>query len=113
MGVVVLCTLYYPSRPVLIWFILPAPLWAMTLLYVLVDVSGTLQFQSTGVAHLAHLGGAATGLLYRWVDLRITRLLPGSFRTRAAAPRIRIVASRRPPSERVPAGATIERVVAR
>ncbi len=87
MGVVVLCALYYPTRPMLLWFLVPVPLWLMVVLYIGMDVSGLVRAQggqASGIAHAAHLGGAGTGLLFRVLDLRLTRLIPGG-RARAAA----------------------------
>ena len=38
-----------------------------------------MQHQSTGVAHAAHLGGAAYGIVYKLYDLRFSRLFAGRF----------------------------------
>ncbi|MFM9057673.1 MAG: rhomboid family intramembrane serine protease [Planctomycetaceae bacterium] len=55
----------FPHVTVLIWGVLPLPAWALGILYVFWDVQGTTNAQSN-VAHIAHLGGAAFGLLYAW-----------------------------------------------
>lgn len=63
-GVLVAFGMLFPDRPVYIYFLLPIParyfvigLIALDLLY---GVAGT----SDGIAHFAHLGGAAVGLVY-------------------------------------------------
>jgi membrane associated rhomboid family serine protease len=55
----------FPHVTVLLWGILPVPAWALGVLYVVFDVRGTADAQSN-VAHVAHLAGAAFGLLYAW-----------------------------------------------
>jgi membrane associated rhomboid family serine protease len=69
MGVVVLFTLLYPRRVVLLFGIVPTPIWLLCLIYVLSDVSGMLN-PSSNVAHFAHLVGGGAGVLFRFVDLR-------------------------------------------
>ncbi|WP_435361088.1 rhomboid family intramembrane serine protease [Haloarchaeobius sp. DFWS5] len=58
-------TIIRPNLTVLIWFILPAPIWLITGLYALLSVTGILGagFQPN-VAHQAHLVGLILGLLY-------------------------------------------------
>lgn len=52
-----------PTLTVLVFFVIPAPLWALAILYVLLDVAGVLS-GGTGVANVAHLAGLAVGLAY-------------------------------------------------
>ena len=56
---------HYPHQTVLLWGLLPVPAWALGVLYLVFDVQGTAHGQSN-VAHVAHLAGAACGLLYAW-----------------------------------------------
>jgi membrane associated rhomboid family serine protease len=77
MAVTVLFALKYPHRQLLLFFAIPVPVWLLTVFYVLGDISGAIG-PGDGVAHLAHLGGAAWGLLWwkagdvlsRWVRQR-------------------------------------------
>ena len=55
----------FPHQTVLLWGLLPVPAWALGVLYVVWDVQGTADTH-TNVAHVAHLGGAAFGVLYAW-----------------------------------------------
>jgi membrane associated rhomboid family serine protease len=64
---------YYPRETVLIYGILPVPAWALGILYLFSDLRG-----ATGgggnVAHVAHLAGAAFGVLYAWRRLDLSSL---------------------------------------
>ncbi|HEX2022566.1 MAG TPA: rhomboid family intramembrane serine protease, partial [Candidatus Thermoplasmatota archaeon] len=52
-----------PTLTVLLFFVVPAPFWAVIALYVVVDVAGAFS-PGSRVAHFAHLAGLAVGLLY-------------------------------------------------
>jgi membrane associated rhomboid family serine protease len=55
---------YYPRQTVLIYGIIPVPAWALGILYFLSDLQGA--GTQSNVAHVAHLAGAAFGILYAW-----------------------------------------------
>ena len=79
MAVVVLYTLYYPRREVLLFYVLPVPMWLLLVVYLGRDAFSLIQqFQgiSSGgaTALAAHLGGAAYGYAYKRYDLRWSRL---------------------------------------
>jgi membrane associated rhomboid family serine protease len=71
MGVMVLCALHFPNRPVLLMWLFPIPLWLLACLYVGADLFYFLRGANLGVAVAAHLGGAAFGLLYNKMQWRI------------------------------------------
>ncbi|MHB8604873.1 MAG: rhomboid family intramembrane serine protease [Thermoplasmatota archaeon] len=52
-----------PRLTVLVFFIIPAPLWLITVFYALFDIVGLTDL-SSNIAHIAHLAGLALGLLY-------------------------------------------------
>lgn len=52
-----------PRLTVLVLFVIPAPLWALTIFFVLFDSMGALD-PGSGVGNIAHLAGLATGLLF-------------------------------------------------
>jgi hypothetical protein len=56
---------YYPRQTVLLYGVLPVPAWALGILYLFLDVQGAGD-RSSNVAHVAHLAGAAFGILYAW-----------------------------------------------
>jgi membrane associated rhomboid family serine protease len=66
-GVVLLFSLTYPRARLLLLGLIPLPALAGALLFVSIDIVGLIaQFEGGGlpIGHGAHLGGAATGLLY-------------------------------------------------
>jgi membrane associated rhomboid family serine protease len=91
MALMIIFVLHFPRRIFYIWGILPMPAWALGGLYVLFDLLGVAD--NTGnVAHVAHLGGAAFGLIYQRSRMNLGRLIPrrlsaASFRWR---PRLKI-----------------------
>jgi membrane associated rhomboid family serine protease len=66
MAVMGVLTVLNPNLKVYLWFILPMPLWLLTIGFALVSVFlvGTGGLGAGGVAHLAHLSGLGIGLLY-------------------------------------------------
>jgi membrane associated rhomboid family serine protease len=55
----------YPHQTINLMGVLPVPAWALGLLYLVVDLQGTLEAGSS-VAHSAHVAGAVFGLCYAW-----------------------------------------------
>jgi membrane associated rhomboid family serine protease len=82
MAVTMLCALYYPSMKIMVMFVLPVELRWLVVMYVIYDLYpllmelGGAKFLDN-VAHAAHLGGLAYGILYKRFDLRYSRLLAG------------------------------------
>lgn len=58
-------TVLGPRLKVLIFFIVPAPLWLLTIGYAVLDTLGFLS-QTGNIAHLAHLTGLVLGLAAGW-----------------------------------------------
>jgi membrane associated rhomboid family serine protease len=56
---------YYPRETIYFWGVLPVPAWVLGVLYLLSDIQGAGNGQSN-VAHVAHLAGAAFGILFAW-----------------------------------------------
>lgn len=71
--------LYYPRREILLFFVLPVPMWLFAIIFLgrdLIGMMSSMQGNETEpVAFAAHLSGAAYGFLYKRFDLRWTRLL--------------------------------------
>ena len=62
-AIVVLVAFWQPRMTVLVFFILPMPLWVVAAAWVLLDL--VQAFEATGdIANMAHLGGALYGFLY-------------------------------------------------
>ncbi|MCW8138654.1 MAG: rhomboid family intramembrane serine protease [Planctomycetota bacterium] len=68
MAIVVAATLMFPTRRLMIWGVIPTPMWVLAAIYLLVDVFG-LAREIAGafsrVGHAGHLGGAVAGALFR------------------------------------------------
>lgn len=60
MGLMGTLTILAPELTVLVFFVIPAPLWAVTAGFAVVDFAQS--FSETGIASLAHLAGLAVGL---------------------------------------------------
>ncbi|HEX9704741.1 MAG TPA: rhomboid family intramembrane serine protease [Gemmatimonadales bacterium] len=61
--------LFWPRTRVLVYGLFPVEAWFLILVMILLTLFGTAGFGSPGVAHFAHLGGAAGGFAYlRIVD---------------------------------------------
>jgi membrane associated rhomboid family serine protease len=56
-------TVYKPEMKVYLYFMIPVPLWLITVVYAIFSVFGVLAMAS-GVAHIAHLSGLLIGLIY-------------------------------------------------
>jgi membrane associated rhomboid family serine protease len=56
---------HYPRETIYFWGVLPVPAWVLGILYLLSDIQGAGDGRSN-VAHVAHLAGAAFGILYAW-----------------------------------------------
>lgn len=63
-GVVILYAWLYPRKTLLLWGILPMPMWAIGLLIVGMDALGATGRMPAGIAYSVHLVGAACGTLY-------------------------------------------------
>ncbi len=87
MAVVVLFATFYPHRTVLLFFVIPMPMWLLCTIVIVMDFLGVLGSGDNTVgaqtAHWAHLAGVAFAFLYRLWDLRwenVRRRLPGGRR---------------------------------
>lgn len=64
MGVMVLAAIFWPNRIILAFFFFPMKLRTFVLLAIAIDLHNEIFATRTGVAGMAHLGGAAYGFLY-------------------------------------------------
>lgn len=63
-GVLVAFGMMFPNRPIYLYFLFPIPAKYFVLGYMVMELSVGVFGTSDGIAHFAHLGGAAVGLLY-------------------------------------------------
>lgn len=57
-------TVYKPKMDVYLYFMIPIPLWVITISYTIYSIFGATGFTGTGIAHTAHLIGLLIGLIY-------------------------------------------------
>jgi len=76
MAVAAVFAALYPKRMLMVNFLIPVPAALAVGLYAVADVAGLIG-QGSGIAHAAHLGGAAYGLGYWWLVIRPRRRGPG------------------------------------
>jgi len=105
-AVMVLYACHFPRRQILVFLILPLPIWAFVAFQVGRDAYVLLSGQSTHVAVEAHLIGAAFGFAYYHWKWRLSSLdffsRFGSWTRRARRPSLRVY--RPDPAEREPIG---------
>lgn len=65
LGIIGLLVVIAPRLTVYIMGVVPAPMWALGAVYVLLDLFGAFN-PSSGVGHVAHLAGFAIGAAYGW-----------------------------------------------
>jgi membrane associated rhomboid family serine protease len=67
-GLLLAFGMYFPNRPILIWFLFPVPAKYFVIIFGAFEFFASLPrrggLMSDGVAHLAHLGGLVFGFLY-------------------------------------------------
>jgi len=76
-GVVILYAWLYPKKTLLIWGILPMPMWAIGLLIVGMDAMGATGRGFGNIAYSVHLAGAACATLYYFFFLQTGKTLTG------------------------------------
>jgi hypothetical protein len=92
MAVMVLCALHYPDRRILLFWLIPVPIWICILLWVARDAFIFLSSVETGIAVSVHLAGAGFAYAYykfqwRLLDLGTTLT---SWWGRRRRPRLRV-----------------------
>lgn len=91
-AVLILFVFHFPHRTVLLFFILPVPVWVLAVVQVAQDSFAFFGNIRTGVAVAAHLGGALFALLYYLGGWRLTGWWRGwdSFRRRGDRRHLRL-----------------------
>jgi membrane associated rhomboid family serine protease len=109
-AVMVLFAMHYPTRTVLLFFVIPVPVILLVVFNVLHDTIGLFGGIAEPVAFAAHLGGAAFGFLYGKYNWRVTNWLPGMPRLRMGRtrPKLRVYAGDSEPGPRPSIGKRID-----
>jgi hypothetical protein len=104
MAVMVLGVFHYPNRIILLFFIIPVPIWMCVAFMVLKDLVYFLAQWETTTAVSVHLAGAAFAFLYYKFQWRLMNLWPGGWSWKRR-PRLRVVRDDDDPSQTpVPVG---------
>jgi membrane associated rhomboid family serine protease len=74
-GVIVLYAWMFPNKTLLLWGILPMPMWGIGMLIVVMDAWGAAGGLGGGIAYSVHLAGAACGTAYYFFFLKQRRKL--------------------------------------
>lgn len=91
-AVIVLYACHYPRQQILLFFVIPMPVWLVVVVFTGLDAAGVLRSDDRGIAYLVHLGGALFGLLYWQTGIRIASGIPRVPAGRShPTPRLRIV----------------------
>jgi hypothetical protein len=105
----VLFAFNFPWQRVSVWFILPMPVWALVVLYVLMDALGAAGIGRGNIGYVVHLGGALFGALYYQAGFRFSGLFRRSPRpARRIKPHLRVVTAPEPDDTPEPVGAAVE-----
>ncbi len=91
-AVMVLSALHFPTRTILLFFVLPVPIWAFVIFQVVQDTFLFLGQTASRVAVTVHLGGAAFAFLYYKLHWRLSSILPRlrAWRLARSRPRLRV-----------------------
>ena len=63
-GILIAFGMLYPDRPIFVYFLLPIRAKYFVMLYIGLEVYAGVTGTADGIAHFAHLGGAAVGFFY-------------------------------------------------
>lgn len=84
-GVVTAYAVLWPREILLVWPGIPAPAWMVAVFYALTDLFSGVTGARSGIAHWAHLGGYAGGLVF----LKVAEHFSPARRFRAKVDRVR------------------------
>jgi hypothetical protein len=96
----VLCACHYPTRTILLFFLVPVPLWLLVIFQVAQDAFGLLSGRTGGTAVSVHLGGAAFAFAYYTWQWRLLNLwsTARSWVARRSRPPLRVYREEQLPS---------------
>jgi hypothetical protein len=67
-GILLAFGIMFPDRPIFIYFLLPIKARYFVLLYIALEIYSGVTGTADGIAHFAHLGGAAVGLIFLMLE---------------------------------------------
>lgn len=92
MAVTVLCAFVHPAMTILLFFVLPVPIWVLAIFLVVQDTFGILGGSAENVAFSVHLGGAVFAALYHQLGWRFTGFWRNiqDWKVQRSRPRLRV-----------------------
>ncbi len=92
-AILVIYAFNFPHQRVLLYFIIPMPVWLLVVLYLGWDILGAMGAANAPVAYLVHIGGVLFGAIYFLAGLKFTDLLRRSPReaSERLIPQLRVV----------------------
>jgi membrane associated rhomboid family serine protease len=102
-AVMVLCACHFPTRIILVFFVLPVPIWLFVIFQVAQDAFVFASGNRTGVAVVVHLAGAGFAFGYYKAHWRILSFLPDlrAWKRARSRPRLRVYRGDDEPSQHV------------
>lgn len=79
-GILVAYAMMFPNRIVYVFFLFPMRVKHLVMLLAAIALFGSWQYTSSGIAHLAHLGGMLVGFLYLKYGWRMSFLIKNYLR---------------------------------
>jgi membrane associated rhomboid family serine protease len=73
-GVLVAFGYLFPNRHIYIYFMIPIKAKYLVILYMAIEVFSVASQSATGIAHIAHLGGAVVGFVYLFYTEKHSRM---------------------------------------
>ena len=107
-AVMVLFACHFPRKVILLFFVVPVPIWLFVAFQVGQDAFAFLGNRDTGTAVAVHLAGTAFGFAYYKTQWRVTNLLPSfrAWRMQQRRPKLRVLRPDDDLPEAVPVGAS-------
>lgn len=72
-GVLAAFAFLFPNRPIYLYFFIPIKAKYLIILYMVMDLVSVIGQADTGIAHIAHLGGAVVGIVYLLITRKTSR----------------------------------------
>jgi hypothetical protein len=88
----ILCAFHHPRLTILLFFVLPVPIWALAIFQVAQDTLGLLGGSRGETAFSVHLGGAAFAAAYYQLQVRLLSFWPRlhAWKKQRSRPRLRV-----------------------
>jgi len=92
-AILVIYAFNFPHQQVLLYFVIPMPVWLLVVLYIGWDILGAMGARNAPIAYFVHIGGVVFGAVYYLAGIRLSDVFRRSPRAAGerVIPRLRIV----------------------